>query len=149
MNYSARRSNAQAIYNKFKGIGRGYAGKVNSKYTNELAGMARDDVGGRTVMPGAGTASYTQFLQTIVSILLSIADNTEALSKILDILSKNFNINVSSEEVQKTATDTKKRAKEALSQLMNNKASAQDLSNILQTKDTSYLVDVMTSIARE
>ena len=67
----------------------------------------------------------------------------------MDILSKNFNINVSSEEVQKTATDTKKRAKEALSQLMNNKASAQDLSNILQTKDTSYLVDVMTSIARE
>lgn len=149
LNYSARRSNAQAIYNKFKGIGRGYAGKVNSKYTNELAGMARDDVGNRTVIPGAGTASYTQFLQTIVSILLSIADNTEALSKILDILSKNFNINVSSEEVQKTATDTKKRAKEALSQLMNNKASAQDLSNILQTKDTSYLVDVMTSIARE
>ena len=147
-NYSDRRSSSQQIYNQFKGIGRGYAGRVNSKYTNEV-GRARDDGTTRTVTSGTGTAAYTQFLQTIVSILLSIADNTEALSKILDILSKNFNINVSSEEVQQSSKDTKKRAKEALSQLMNNRSSAQDLSNILQTKDTSYLVDVMTSIARE
>lgn len=143
--YSKRLKSAQEYYNEFKGTGRGYASKVNTKYTNET-GRARDS---STVVAGAGTVSYTAFLQTIVNILLSISDNTEALSKILEILSNNFNINVETEDVKKAASSSKKRAREALNQMMGNKADAEEVANILQSKDTNYLINVMTSIARE
>lgn len=145
--YSTRLNTAQQYYNQFKGTGRGYANRVNNRFVNET-GRARDDSSSTGVV-ATSTTSYNTFLQTIVSILLSIADNTEALSKILDILSKNFNINVSSSEVAESAKDTKKKAREALSTIMQDKADADELTNLLQTKDTGYLIDVMTSIARE
>lgn len=144
--YTGRLQAAQGYYNKFKGTGRGYAGRVNTKYTNER-GRARDD---STIISSAPSGTtYNAFLQNIISILLSIADNTEALSKILDILSKNFNIDMSSDDVKKAASSTRKRAREALGEFMSNKTDAEELSNILQTKDTDYLVKVMSTIAQE
>ena len=144
--YTGRLQAAQGYYNKFKGTGRGYAGRVNTKYTNER-GRARDD---STIISAAPSGTtYNAFLQNIISILLSIADNTEALSKILDILSKNFNIDMSSDDVKKAASSTRKRAREALGEFMSNKTDAEELSNILQTKDTDYLVKVMSTIAQE
>ena len=142
--YSTRLKSARGFYDKYSGTGRGY-NNIGRKLSNET-GSARDDsTGFRTV----GETSYTQFLEAIINILISISDNTEALSKILDILSSNFNINVSSNDVKKSASDTKSKAKAALRDIMANKNDAEELSNILQTKDTKYLIDVMTSIARE
>lgn len=143
--YSTRLKSARGFYDKYSGTGRGY-NNIGRKLSNET-GRARDDsTGFRTAVGGT---SYTQFLEAIINILISISDNTEALSKILDILSSNFNINVSSNDVKKSASDTKSKAKAALRDIMANKNDAEELSNILQTKDTKYLIDVMTNIARE
>lgn len=144
--YTGRLQAAQGYYDKFKGTGRGYANRVNTKYTNER-GRARDDSTIISTTPSGTT--YNAFLQNIISILLSIADNTDALSKILDILSKNFNIDMSSDDVKSAASNTRKRAREALGEFMSNRTDANELSNILQTKDTDYLVKVMSSIAQE
>ena len=142
-NYNERRTAAKNFYDKYQGTGRGYANRVNTKYLNDYSGKVRSD----SVASTAGTVSQVQFLQTIIEVLLSIADNTDALNKILEILSNNFNINVDSNEVQ-TASKSN-RARETLRSIMSDKSNAEELSNILQSNDTSYLVDIMTSIARE
>lgn len=139
--YTKRLQSANEIYDKYKGTGRGYNGSID--LDNERGG-ARDD----SIVKSPST-SYTQFLEAIINILISISDNTEALSKILDILSTNFNIDVNTSDVKKSTSDSKTRAKEALRDLMANKGDAEELSNILQTKDTNYLISVMTDIARE
>ena len=147
--YSTRLDSAHKFYNQYKGTGRGYKNRINTNLINE-SGRARNDVNSPAIVTGSGTTvSYAAFLEAIVNILMSISDNTDALTKILDILSKNFNINIDSSDVKKSASSSKKNAREALNRMMGNKADAEELSNILQTKNTEYLISVMTDIARE
>ena len=105
--YTKRLQSANEIYDKYKGTGRGFRGSID--LDNERGG-ARDD----TTIKSTTSTSYTQFLEAIINILISISDNTEALSKILDILSTNFNIDVNTSDVKKSTSDSKTRAKEAL-----------------------------------
>lgn len=145
--YSRRLESAKSYYNQFKGTGRGYANRVNTNYVN---GKARDDIStGTTVMAGSGSVSYTVFLETIITILMSISDNTDTLTKILDILSQNFNINVSKSDVSNATSRSSNKAKDALRQLMTDRSNANDVANILQSKNTGYLIEAMTRIAQE
>ena len=93
--------------------------------------------------------AYATFLETIVDILLSISGNTESLTKILDILSKNFDINVNTDEIQKTTKSAKEKARAALSTLMSDKTDAESVSHLLQSRDTDWLVRSMTELAKE
>jgi hypothetical protein len=144
--YADRLKAANTYYDKFKGTGRGYANKVNTKYYN--GGANRNNVATPTVTSGAGSVSYTVFLETIITILMSISDNTNTLGKILEILSVRFGINVSRSDVTAATSNTKK-AKEALNQLMTDRTNVAQVTNILQSKNTEYLIDVMSRLARE
>lgn len=133
----------------------GYARSVNTKYSN-LAGSAYDlDSIANKVMNVSTTGNNTssmsnqQFLETIVNILMSISSNTEALNKILEILSSEFNINASTEEVQNATTSSREQAQKALQNLMSDRSSANQTANLLQKKNTDYIIEAMTNIARE
>ncbi len=133
----------------------GYARSVNTKYSN-LAGSAYDlDSIANKVMNVSTTSNNTssmsnqQFLETIVNILMSISSNTEALNKILEILSSEFNINASTEEVQNATTSSREQAQKALQNLMSDRSSANQTANLLQKKNTDYIIEAMTNIARE
>ena len=142
--YDNRLKTANNYYDMYKGTGR-----TNSRFNN--VGYARDDTTAPTVTAGAGTVSYTVFLETIVTLLMSMVDNTAALNKILDILSDKFDIKLSANEVNKInhSATTAEQAKDAINKLMASRTNAADVANILQTKNTNYLVEVMSSIARE
>ena len=141
--YDRRLKTANSYYDTYKGTGR-----ANSRFNN--VGYARDDVA-PTVTAGAGTVSYTVFLETIVTLLMSMVDNTSALNKILEILSDKFDIKLSANEVNKinSSASSAEQAKAAINKLMASRTNAADVANILQTKNTNYLVEVMSSIARE
>lgn len=133
----------------------GYARSVNTKYSN-LAGSAYDlDSIANKVMNVSTTSNNTssmsnqQFLETIVNILMSISSNTEALNKILEILSSEFNINASTEEIQNATTSSREQAQKALQNLMSDRSSANQTANLLQKKNTNYIIEAMTNIARE
>lgn len=142
--YDKRLKTAQNYYDAYKGTGR-----TNSRFNN--VGYAREDIVTPTVTAGAGTVSYAVFLETIVTLLMSMVDNTAALNKILEILSDKFDIKLSANEVNKinSSASTAEQAKSAINKLMSSRTNAADVANILQTKNTNYLVEVMSSIARE
>lgn len=122
-------------------------GRPTVQQIQEARGSGRDDEG--NFISNASNVDYGQFLKIIIDALLSIADNTEALSKILDILSNNFDINVDSEDVKKAAKSSREKARQALNNLLRDNNNNESVTNIMQTKDTAYLVNVMTQIARE
>lgn len=98
----------------------------------------------------SGSVSYDQFLKTIVEILSSIAGNTAILSKILEILSDKFGLNISSDDVTNAVASNKAKARDALSQLVSRSSNNNvNVSNILNTKDTSYILNAMAAVATE
>ena len=137
-----------------KGRG-GYARNVNTKYSNYVgSGYDLDSIANKVMNVSTNTntsssMSTEQFFETIVNILMSISSNTEALNKILQILSSEFNISASTEEVQNTTTSSREQAQKALKSLMSDRSSANQTANLLQKKNTNYLIEAMTNIARE
>lgn len=137
-----------------KGRG-GYARNVNTKYSNYIgSGYDLDSIANKVMNVSTNTntsssMSTEQFFETIVNILMSISSNTEALNKILQILSSEFNISASTEEVQNATTSSREQAQKALKSLMSDRSSANQTANLLQKKNTNYLIEAMTNIARE
>ena len=137
-----------------KGRG-GYARNVNTKYSNYVgSGYDLDSIANKVMNVSTNTntsssMSTEQFFETIVNILMSISSNTEALNKILQILSSEFNISASTEEVQNATTSSREQAQKALKSLMSDRSSANQTANLLQKKNTNYLIEAMTNIARE
>lgn len=137
-----------------KGRG-GYARNINTKYSNYVgSGYDLDSIANKVMNVSTNTntsssMSTEQFFKTIVNILMSISSNTEALNKILQILSSEFNISASTEEVQNATTSSREQAQKALKSLMSDRSSANQTANLLQKKNTNYLIEAMTNIARE
>lgn len=96
----------------------------------------------------SGGVDYATFLNTILTVLMQIADNTTLLNSILDILSKNFNLNISKEDMAKAA-NSRARAQEALNRAVQESGGVSNMSNIINNRDTSYILQALQAIARE
>lgn len=139
--YTNRLASAREYYSQFKGTGRAHS---TDKYVNEYK-QPRS-----STMSGRGTVSYDAFLQTIIQTLLVISSNTDAINKILEFLSSTFGINATTSEVKSaTSQSSTDQAKQALNKLMSSRSDAQSVTNILQQKNTQWLVEAMSSIASE
>lgn len=98
----------------------------------------------------SGSITYDQFLKTIVEILSAIAGNTAALSKILEILSNKFGVDISSSDVSDAVSNGRTKARDALSQLVARSSNNNvNVSSILNTKDTAYILNAMAAVATE
>ena len=100
----------------------------------------------RTVS-GAAPVDYQTFLQTIVTILMSIADNTALLSKIFELLSENLGIKVDKKEIEAISRSNSEKAKHTMNEILNRTANGYH--NQLDDKYTNYLVAAMSAIASE
>ena len=92
------------------------------------------------------SVDYTTFLQTIVNILMGISDNTALLSKVVEILSANFDINIDPKEVTKASRETKERQ---LKKILQQSSDGKSISKIINNKDTEYIINAMRAIAAE
>ena len=94
--------------------------------------------------------SYEVFLQTIITILTNIADNSAVLSKILEILSSQFNINIDKTDLDKASAKTKEQTEASLRDLVNRSNNNNTgISKLLNNKDTEYVIKAMKAIASE
>ena len=151
-------TNTVAAYGRGRGVLKtGLATKALSKHIR--SGGAGTGIIDTDASPAAGIASsisastpvdYGTFLQTIVTILMSIADNTAVLSKILSVLSDNFDIKIDKGDIDAAHQETKLQTEAALNDLVTRSASNnRNLSKLLNNKDTNYILSAMTAIASE
>ena len=98
----------------------------------------------------SGSVDYETFLQTIISILMNISDNSAILSKILEILSSQFDINIDKTDLDKASAKTKEQTEASLRDLINKSNNNNTgISKLLNNKDTDYVVKAMKAIASE
>ena len=101
----------------------------------------------KTETASAGV-DYATFLQSIISILLQISDNTALLNTILEILSTNFNLNIDKSELSKAA-NSRAQAQEALNRAIKNSGGAANMANMINNRDTTYILEALRAIAKE
>ena len=136
--------------------GRGRDGLSTGVATNALnrlsTGSVSNEIGpvSSSTIGANGSVSYDQFLKTIVEILSSIAGNTAVLGKILQVLSDKFGLDISADDVNATVNSGRTKAKDALSQLVSRSSNNNvNVSNILNMKDTDYILKAMAAVATE
>ena len=131
---------------------------------NRLAvGKGRDDTGlaqksidqyrtnknTTTTNNNSNAVDYTTFLNTIVQLLLKISTNTELLSKVLDILSNNFGIDIDKSDIDTASKKTRAEGKAALNELVRRTTGNNtNLSKLLNNQDTEYIISAMSLINR-
>lgn len=131
----------------------------NKSYTRTVNGLATNSLnnyGSGAKRPytisGKGrdeSVDYYTFLETIISILLNISDNSAILSKILEILSEKLNINITQNEINRVTSTNREVTKAALNELVKQKGSSSSTAKLLNDRDTDYIFSVMAAIARE
>lgn len=159
---ATRKRYAREYYNKFAGGRRNadLAGMArnsnialgqNTNYLNSHRYSTTSTVNRLQNMSNIKSGDYGEFLKIIVSILMSIADNTSVLQKILEILSNNFNINLKSSDIDKAAHNkTKAQTQAALNELISRTTgNTVNLSKLINNKDTDYVLNAMIAIASE
>ena len=93
---------------------------------------------------------YQTFLKTIVSILMNINDNTALLSRIIQILSDNFNIKIDKSDIDAAHTKSKAEAEKQLNDLVQRSSNnIVGTSKLLNNKDTDYIIQAMKALASE
>ena len=124
---------------------------------SRMTGMASKALGSRNYSETRNyeatpaSIDYATFLETIVTILMSIADNTSLLTKIIELLSSKFDLNEKDKsDIEVAAKESKAKTKAALNDLIrrstNNTTNA---SKLINNRDTNYIVSVMRAIAGE
>ena len=101
-----------------------------------------------TNMP-ANAVDYQTFLQTIITILMTIADNTALLSKILEILSDKLDINIDKNEIKTAVKNSQNDARKRISDILNRSVNGTNYGKAINDDYTSYLVAAMSAIAKE
>lgn len=158
--FTNRRANAQRVFSTYAGEGRSdnninpvsMLNNIGSNITDtEPAEVYSNNASSNTVSNNiSNSLNYTTFLETIVEVLLSIADNTAMLNKIISILSDNFDIKVDASDVSSARTEARSKAKQSLNELIqrsnNNNLHA---SNLLENNDTQAILAQMAMLARE
>lgn len=106
---------------------------------------------GTAIYGMAGTPDYSKFMDSIVSILMTIADNTDKLNLIVTILNEKLNLNITASDVS-NATTNKQSLKSMLSNAINGITSSSKLSNYADdARDSSVnsIISAMNAIASE
>ena len=143
-NYDQRRAYSQNMYNNYAG-----AGRYNAHSYNPSTAINRSSIrsGAARVDDRNGTINYKIFLESIITILMTIADNTALLSKVIDVLSESSGVAINKEEVKNLAKENTKNARKALSTLLNN-AGIGDIGSA-SNPSIQYIYTNMASIANE
>ena len=97
---------------------------------------------------GAGGVSYEIFLETIVTILMTIASNTGLLANILELLSDKLDLNLNKEEVKKVVDQNTAGTKAALTKLIQGSGN-ENAARLIGNKDTDYILKTMARLAAE
>ena len=147
---SERRSYSQNMLNQYgSGRNRNLVGGNATRALNAYRGTGSTYTTSsnyRAVPVSAnGAVDYQTFLQTIVTILLTIADNTALLTKILEILSDKLDIKVDKNEIAAAAKSSQDNARKRISNILNNANYGKSLND----NYTNYLVAAMSAIASE
>lgn len=149
-----RRDYSQNMLNKYgSGRNRRFVGGNATRALNEYRDMDSDYTrpstnANRTVQVTTnGAVDYQTFLQTIVTILLTIADNTALLTKILEVLSDNLDMKIDKKEITDAAKSSQDNARKRIESILNNAGT--NYGKALNDNYTSYLVSAMNAIASE
>lgn len=144
-----RRNVAWKEYNTFS-TGKGRA-KYNAGVSTNALNTARSYT---TSRPASYTRTnktdyidYAAFLKSIVEILITISSNTAMLSKILDILSERFDLDKS--EIEKIKSGNRDQIANVVNRLGNAALNDTNKSQLVNRKDTEYLLNALTAIASE
>ena len=146
-----RKAYAKEAYNAFA-VGSGRAQRSidqNRMYADDNRNIIGS--GSANTTSNANTSiSYDSFLNTIVSILLKISDNTALLNKVLEILSKNFGIDIDESDIDAASRKTKLQTKAALNELVKrNSGNTVNISKLLNNQSNEYIISAMSELARE
>ena len=146
-----RKAYAKEAYNAFA-VGSGRAQRSidqNRMYADDNRNIIGS--GSANTISNANTSiSYDSFLNTIVSILLKISDNTALLNKVLEILSKNFGIDIDESDIDAASRKTKLQTKAALNELVKrNSGNTVNISKLLNNQSNEYIISAMSELARE
>lgn len=164
--YNTRRSNAERVYSIYAGSGRKHPGISASKALSGRARIANTGLSTksiRNINNDSNTAianstptvvsnvtNYASFLESIVEILVSIADNTAMLNKIISILSDNFNIKVDPSDISSVRSQARDKAKQSLNELIKRtNGNNLHVSNLLENNGTQAIIAQMAMLARE
>ena len=160
----SRVSQAKIFYDTYSGSGRkkpvNAKSALNSGYARNTGSATKALNTNRTTrnannisrQNNSGMVDYSTFLQTIVTILMSISDNTALLTKVIEILSSNLDINVSKSDLEKATSNSRAQTEAAIQQLLRNSSNggnAEQISKVLNDKDTNYIISAMRAIAGE
>lgn len=91
------------------------------------------------------TIDYVVFLESIVTILINISNNTALLTKVLELLSTRFGINGDTDAIKSAINANNDASKTALMNLLN----SGNKSNIIRNKNNDYILQVMQELAKE
>lgn len=145
-NYDARRGYAEKLYNQFSGSGRANTGAATNalKYNTKAGAIssARNQSNGPVV-------DYATFLQTIVTILVNISNNTELLGKILELLSSKLGITVDKAEIAAATSRGKDQAVNIINNLIRSNGSDASISKLINDRGTDFIVAATSAIAQE
>lgn len=123
------------------------------KRSTSFSGMAR--MPGTAYTPYQGAASANQniydMIASIVQILMQVANNTALLDQVVKLLSNHLGVDVKASDVQQAVqTGNLDQAQRNLDRLISRSSgNNSNVSSLLQSKDSAYLVDAMTALARE
>lgn len=148
-----RKAYAKEAYNAFASdIGSGRAQRSidqNRMYADDNSNIIGSGSTG-TMSNANTTISYDSFLNTIVSILLKISDNTALLNKVLEILSKNFGIDIDESDIDAASRKSKLQTKAALNELVKrNSGNTVNISKLLNNQSNEYIISAMSELAKE
>lgn len=121
--------------------------------STSFSGMAR--MPGTAYTPYQGAASANQdiydMIASIVQILMQVANNTALLDQVVKLLSNHLGVDVKASDVQQAVqTGNLDQAQRNLDRLISRSSgNNSNVSSLLQSKDSAYLVDAMTALARE
>lgn len=124
------------------------------KQSASFSGMARMPNTTYTPYQGAATADNRDLydmIASIVQILMQVANNTALLDQVVNLLSKHLGVDVKASDVQQAVqTGNLDQAQRNLDRLISRSSgNNSNVSSLLQSKDSAYLVDAMTALARE
>ena len=145
-----RKAYAEEAYNTYanSGMGRSVNGlKYVSPRDSEYVGYAAT---ARTAT-APKTVDFETFLNTIVTVLMNISNNTAILTKILEILSNNFGMEIDKSDIDAASKKTREQTQASLNELVRRSSNGNisGISNLLNNKDTEYIIAAMQALASE
>ena len=138
-----RAKNARAYYDKYKGLGRNYRESRNP--------IAYGPSSGYSGYARGSYVSYEAFLETIIQILINISNNTNAVNKILDVLSsEGANLSAKARAEISSAVSSTNSIENLKSALRNNMAGqSTGISSMITNSRTDLIIKTMKEIAAQ